>query len=194
MAWAIRLTANWARSFPGLHHEDFRYLTLYERTPLPRWMVQLVLVDFFPAVQVALGCLPLYPALAVGGAGFGVLDALALTIGLAATSIEFVADEQMRSFVRTAPPGAHMDRGLWRYSRHPNYFGELLFWFSLWLFAMAASPAFWWTIIGPLAMLFMFVFASIPMMDNRSNERRPGYAEYQRRTPALLPWPPSEDR
>ena len=194
IAWAVRLTANWARSFPGLHHEDFRYVSLYESTPLPRWMTQLVLVDFFPAMQVALGCLALYPALSIPGAGFSNLDTLALFVGLAATLIELVADEQMRAFVRTAPPGAHMDRGLWRYSRHPNYFGELLFWFSLWLFAVAAAPEFWWTIIGALAMLLMFVFASIPMMDNRSVERRPGFLEYQKRTSSLIPWPPREQQ
>lgn len=188
--WAIRLTLNWVRSFPGLHHEDFRYLDLYEKTPTPRWFVQLALVDLFPTLQIVLGCLPLYPALAMGDAGFGWLDGLALGIGLAATLIELVADEQMRAFIRQRKPGAHMESGLWRYSRHPNYFGEMLFWLSLWLFALAAAPAYWWTGIGVLAMFLMFVFASIPMMDTRSRARRPGYADYEARTSSLMPWPP----
>ncbi len=191
-AWAIRLTLNWARSFPGLHHEDFRYLDLYASVPLPRWAVQLLLVEGAPTLQVVLGCLPLYPALVLGGEGFGWLDGLGLAVGLAATTIEFVADEQMRRFARTSLAGAHMDRGLWRYSRHPNYFGEILFWVSLWLFALAAAPASWWTGIGAVAMIAMFVFASIPMMERRSQERRPGYAAYAARTSALVPWPPKE--
>ena len=192
-AWAIRLTLNWARGFPGLHHEDFRYLDLYKSTPAPRWAVQLVLVDLFPTLQIVLGCLPLYPALALAGTGFGWLDGLALAIGIAATVIELVADEQMRSFVRTREPGGHMETGLWRYSRHPNYFGEMLFWTSLWLFALAAAPTYWWTGIGVAAMLLMFLLASIPMMDTRSRARRPGYADYEARTSALLLWPPKAD-
>ncbi|HAC81564.1 MAG TPA: hypothetical protein DCG06_14795 [Deltaproteobacteria bacterium] len=188
--WAIRLTLNWVRSFPGLHHEDFRYIDLYEKTPTPRWFVQLALVDLFPTLQIVLGCLPLYPALAMGDLSFGWLDGLALGVGLAATLIELVADEQMRAFVRQRTPGAHMESGLWRYSRHPNYFGEMLFWLSLWLFALAAAPAYWWTGIGVLAMFLMFVFASIPMMDTRSRERRPGFADYEARTSSLMLWPP----
>ena len=81
-----------------------------------------------------------------------------------------------------------MDVGLWRWCRHPNYLGEILFWVSLWLFSVEASPGdWWWTAIGPVAMIAMFVGASIPMMDTRSAERRPGFAEYAARTPALWP-------
>lgn len=191
-AWAIRLTLNWARSFPGLHHEDFRYVDLYASVPLPRWAVQLLLVEGAPTLQVVLGCLPLYPALVLGGDDFGWLDGVALAVGLSATMIELVADEQMRRFVGRNLPGAHMDRGFWRYSRHPNYFGEILFWISLWLFALAATPSAWWTGIGAVAMIAMFVFASIPMMERRSLERRPGYAAYAARTSALVPWPPKD--
>ena len=139
---------------------------------------------------IIVGSLSYIPALAMGDLSFGWLDGLALFVGVAATLIELIADEQMRAFVRQRTPGAHMESGLWRYSRHPNYFGEMLFWISLWLFALAAAPAYWWTGIGVLAMLLMFVFASIPMMDTRSRERRPGYADYEARTSSLILWPP----
>ena len=188
--WAVRLTANWARSFPGLEHEDFRYKDLYNQVPLPRWAVQLLLIQLCPTLQIFLGCLPLYPALVLDDHAFGALDALALGVGIGATLIEWIADEQMRRFVRTRREGEHMEAGLWRLSRHPNYFGEMLFWISLWLFGVASAPSLWWTALGPLAMLLMFVFASIPMMDRRSTARRPGYAAYARRTSSLVPWPP----
>ncbi len=191
--WAIRLTSNWLRDFPGVEHEDFRYVDLYQTTPLPRWAVQLFLVDLFPTLQVVLGCLPLYPALVLGDGGFHALDLVALFIGLAATIIELVADEQMRTFKRARQEGQHMAEGMWRYSRHPNYFGEILFWIALFLFGLAAAPSWWWTGIGALAMILMFVFASIPMMDGRSRARRPGYAEYARRTSSLVPWPPRSE-
>jgi steroid 5-alpha reductase family enzyme len=123
----------------------------------------------------------------------GVLDWIAVVLGLCAAIIELVSDEQMRRFARTKSPGEVMDRGLWRWSRHPNYFGEILFWWSLWLFAVSADPAWWWTIVGPLAMVAMFLAASIPMLDDRSRERRPGYAAYEARTSALVPWPPRRE-
>lgn len=188
--WAVRLTLNWARTWPGLDHEDWRYVDLAERAPLPKWAVRLLAVELFPAAIVALGCLPLYPALAQGGAGFGWLDGVALFVGIAAVSIELLADEQMHAFAHHKQPGELLDRGLWRYSRHPNYFGEIGFWLSLLLFALSAAPAWWWTGVGVLAMVLMFVFASVPMLDDRSRARRPDFDAYAARTSAIVPWPP----
>ncbi len=185
--WAARLTANWARGWTGLDHEDWRYVDMVRDWPLPAWLVRLVPVMLAPAAFVAAGCLPLYPALALGDTGFGVLDGVALALGLFATSLELVADEQMRIFAARKQPGDVMDLGVWSWSRHPNYLGEILFWFSLWLFALAAAPTWWWTGVGALAILLLFVLGSIPMLDKRSRERRPAFAEYEARTPALLP-------
>ena len=185
--WAVRLTANWVRGWPGLGHEDWRYVDLVERLPLPAWLVRLVPVMLIPAAFVAAGCLPLYPALSLGSAGFGALDVLALGIGLVATSLELVADEQMRVFAARKQPGDVMEEGLWAWSRHPNYLGEILFWLSLWVFALAAAPDWWWTGVGVLAIIALFVLGSIPLLDGRSRERRPGFADYAARTPALIP-------
>ena len=185
--WGVRLTANWVLGWPGLRHEDWRYVELVAQWPTPAWFVRLVAVMLVPAAFVVAGCLPLYPALALGGAGFGGLDALALGVGLAATSLELVADEQMRAFARHKQPGDVMREGLWRWSRHPNYVGEILFWLSLWLFALGAAPGWAWTGIGVASIVGLFVFVSVPMLDARSRERRPGFAEYAARTPALFP-------
>jgi steroid 5-alpha reductase family enzyme len=192
--WALRLTLNWARGWPGLGHEDWRYVDMVKSWPVPAWLVRLVPVMLIPAVFVAAGCLPLYPALALGDAGFGLLDALALAVGLAATSLELVSDEQMRVFAARKQPGDVMQEGVWAWSRHPNYLGEILFWVSLWLFAFAAAPAWWWTGVGALAILALFVFASIPLLDRRSRERRPAFAEYAARTPSLIPRRPRLSR
>jgi steroid 5-alpha reductase family enzyme len=187
--WAFRLTTNWVVGWPGLHHEDWRYVDLKERWPVPKWVVYLVAVEGVPTLFVWLGCLSLHPALALGDGTFGFLDALALFVGLGAVAIELAADEQKRAFAAKKQPGEVMDRGLWRLSRHPNYFGEIAFWFSLWLFAVAAAPSVWWVVVGPVAMIGLFFGASIPMLDKRSAARRPAYAEYAARTPALIPWP-----
>jgi steroid 5-alpha reductase family enzyme len=185
--WAVRLTTNWARDWPGLQHEDWRYLDLYSKGP--KALIALVAVHLFPCFVVFLGSLPLVPALVWGTRSIGALDWIALFIGVAGAVIELIADEEMRRFARTKSPGDVMDRGMWRYSRHPNYFGEILFWWSLWLFALAADPAWWWTVIGPLAILTMFLAASIPMLDDRSRARRPRFDAYAKRTSALVPWP-----
>ena len=189
LVWAARLTTNWAVGWSGLDHEDWRYPLMYARAPLPRWLTLLVGVQLVPAIFVTLGCLPLVPALAYGGS-FGGLGALATALGLFAAGLELASDEQRRAHA-AAKPGALMDVGLWAWCRHPNYLGEILFWVSLWLFGVAASPRdAWWTLVGPLSIAGLFAFASIPMMETRNAERRPGWAEYVARTPRLLPRPP----
>jgi len=190
IAWAVRLTYNWACGWPGLNHEDWRYADLRTKAKLPYWLVSLGAIHYFPTLQVFLGCLPLYAAFALGRAGWGALDWLALLVTGGAIAIETIADEQLRSFNRKKQPGEICTRGLWAYSRHPNYLGELGFWWGLWLFGLAAHPAWAWTVIGPIAMTFMFLFASIPMLEERSMARRPGYAEHVQRVSKLVPWPP----
>jgi steroid 5-alpha reductase family enzyme len=188
--WAVRLTSNWARDWPGLQHEDWRYLDLYSKGP--KALISLAGVHLFPCLVVFLGSLPLVPALVWGERPVGALDWFALVVGLGAAVIELVADEQMRRFARTKSPGDVMQDGMWRYSRHPNYFGEILFWWSLWFFGLSAAPAWWWTVIGPLAIVTMFLAASIPMLDNRSRARRPSFSAYAERTSALVPRPPRQ--
>lgn len=186
-AWGVRLTVNWAVGWPGMQHEDWRYGMLYERAPLPRWAVQLLGVELFPTLVIFLGCIPLWPALSRGDGALGPIGWLASAVGLLAAGLELAADEQRRAHT-AAKPGALMDVGLWRWCRHPNYLGEILLWVSLWLFAVEADPAcWWWTAIGPVAMIAMFLGASIPMMDERSAARRPGWQDYASRTPALWP-------
>jgi steroid 5-alpha reductase family enzyme len=188
-AWAVRLTLNWGIGWSGLGHEDWRYLRMYEQAPVPRWLTLLVGVQLVPALFVTLGCLPLIPALTRGGT-FGTLGLLATALGLFAVGLELAADEQRRAFA-VAKPGALMDAGLWAWCRHPNYLGEILFWVSLWLFGVAAAPDdALWTALGPISITALFALASIPLMETRNAERRPGWAEYVARTPRLIPRPP----
>src|SRR5882672_7770877 len=186
-AWGIRLTANWARGWPGLHHQDWRYDLLRESSAAPYWLVSLTGIHYFPTLIVFLGCLPLYASLAIGARPLGALDALAFAVTAGAIALAGIADEQLRAFNRTKQPGEICTRGLWGWSRHPNYLGEMGFWWGLWLFALAAAPAWYWSVIGPLAITVMFLAASIPMLERRSHDRRAGYAEHVKRVPALLP-------
>lgn len=185
--WGLRLTANWAIGWTGLHHEDWRYRMLYEKTPLPRWAVSLTSVHLFPLIVVTLGSLPMVSVAAHGDRELGIFDLLGLVAALIGIALEHFADVDLRRFNRTKAPGDVLDRGLWSRSRHPNYLGEMFWWWSLWLFVLAADPGAWITGIGALSMTIMFLLASIPLAEQRSAERRPGWEAYKASTPLLLP-------
>lgn len=174
--WSIRLTANWVRAFPGLHHEDWRYGMFREQAGRWEFVVDLVAIHLIPTLQVFAGMLPVYVCVTRTGGDITWLTVLAFVVGLAAVALETIADVQLHRFIRDRQPGDVLDRGLWGWSRHPNYFGEFGFWFALALFGFATAPAdAWWLFAGALAMLAMFLGASIPMMEKRSLARRPDY-------------------
>ena len=194
-AWGLRLTYNWARGWRGLGHEDWRYAKLRRESKGSFWLVELSGIEMMPTTFVFLGCLSLYPALAVGSSPFGVLDWFAIVVTAGAIIIETAADRQLRDFVAAGPqPGEIMKSGLWTFSRHPNYFGEITFWWGLFMFAMAADSSYWWTFAGPLAITALFVGVSIPLMDKRNLERRPGYDEHMKSISALIPWFPRKPK
>ena len=190
--WAIRLTGNWAIGWHGLTQEDWRYIMMRDDTHgrLPWWLVSFVGIQLVPTLVVFVGLLPLWPALGAPRHSFNALDVVAAVVTAAAIAIETIADNQMRAFARNPDNrGRTIDVGLWSKSRHPNYFGEISMWCGLYLFALAADPHWWWTIAGPAVMVLLFQTASIPMMEDRSLQRRPDYADYQARGPKLLPLP-----
>lgn len=186
--WGLRLTWNWARDWPGLAHEDWRYRDFRARFPRGYWGVSFAGIHLVPTVVVFLGCLPLWPAVS-GAAPLGGWDGLAALVAVGAILFETVADEQLRAHRRHAPAGNILRRGVWTFSRHPNYLGEILFWWGLGLFGLAAVPAALWVLVGPVAMVALFCGVSVPMLDRRSLARRPCYAAHMRDVAALLPWP-----
>jgi steroid 5-alpha reductase family enzyme len=191
LIWAVRLTGNWIYAFPGLHHEDWRYPMLRNRAGRAEALMDLFAIHLMPTLQVFLGMLPPYVVLTHNSRPLGWLDLVAAIVGLGGVALSFVADRQMYRFAHSRQPGHAMDRGLWGWSRHPNYFGEFSFWLALAFFGLAAAPdTWWWIFAGVIAMLLMFQFASIPMMEQRSLERRPSYQDVINRVPRFLPRPP----
>lgn len=189
LAWGARLTWNWARGWRGLGHEDWRYVDIRAKTGRAYWLVSLVGIHVMPTLWVYLGVLSVIPALA-SSAPLGPLDVVGLVITGGAIALETAADEQLRRFRHDdARAGAILASGVWRWSRHPNYLGEILFWWGLFAFALAADPTGWWRIIGPLGISILFVAISIPLLDRRSVARRPGYREHIARVPGLVPRP-----
>ena len=182
--WGIRLTVNWAFTFKGLSHEDWRY-TRYRETQSP---ILFQITNFFglnmmPTVLVFVAMLP----------GFGLFDAvssanlltwLGFVICLMAATIQLVADTQIHRF-RETHEGQYCDVGLWKHGRHPNYFGEITMWWGVWTM-YASLYGLNWLIIGPVAMTALFLFISIPMMERRQLQNKPGYAEYRKKTRRLI--------
>jgi steroid 5-alpha reductase family enzyme len=191
--WGVRLTWNWARGWEGLHHEDWRYVMLAQRTGLLRWPVSFAGIHMLPTLVVFAGCLPLWSAVGVGTAPLGWLDGLAFAVTLGAIAVEALADQQLRAY-RLEPhtQGDFLRSGLWAWSRHPNYLGEIGFWWGLALFGLAAAPGFAWNFAGAIAITLLFRFISLPMIEGRMRERRPEYAAWAARTSLLLPRPPRE--
>ncbi|MGC4121086.1 MAG: DUF1295 domain-containing protein [Myxococcales bacterium] len=189
--WGLRLTINWLTGWEGLQHEDWRYVDIAKKAGKFKWPASFGAIHLLPTCMVFMGFFGPYVALTTPRTGFNWIDIVAAVVTLGATFIEMISDLQLHSWSKTKKPGEIMNQGLWRYSRHPNYFGEISFWWGLWLFGVAADPSqALWTLIGPGAMTCLFVFASVPMLDKRSVERRPGYAEHIKRTSALIPWFP----
>ena len=199
-AWGGRLTWNFMRGWPGLVHEDWRYVDFREKTGRAYWLVSLTGIHLFPTLLVFAALLPAWQVLSpdvtiressvlTPPLSYG-LDVLALLVCLSAVAIQGIADNQLRAHRASKPPkGSILDSGLWRYSRHPNYFGEVLFWWGIWLFGLAYQPYILWPIVGPLGITALFVFASVPMTDKKTLQSRPHYAEHMKKVSGLIPLP-----
>ena len=184
--WGIRLTSNWARGWPGFHHEDWRYVQMRKDTGMSWFMNNLTVVHVFPTLQVWTGSISLYAALTLGTRNFGVLDIIGAVVIVGGALISLIADEQLRGHRRTQTGPCRS--GLWKLARHPNYFGELCAWWGMWIIGVAGHPAaWWWTLVGPVLMTVLLRTASVPIMDKRSLERRPGYDVLMKELPAILP-------
>ena len=182
--WAVRLTANWAYTFGNLTHQDWRYTMLHEKTGVFYPFVNFVGIHMVPTL-VVWGCiLPAVYAMREGLAANPVSIAFVLLSVLAA-SMQGIADIQMHTF-RRHRDGAFIRRGLWKYSRHPNYLGEILMWWGVGLAVICAAPQAWYLLGGAIANTVLFLAVSIPLAEGRQS-RKPGYAEYKKQTRMLLP-------
>lgn len=187
--WGARLTWNFWRGWHGLGHEDWRYVAYRRFGLVGYWLTSLFGLMLMPTILVFMGTLPAIAA-AESSAPLGVWDGLGVVLALGFLGIETVSDEQLRAYKATNPPReAFLDTGLWAWSRHPNYLGELGFWWGIACFGLAVGEA--WTAVGALAITLLFWFISVPLIDTRMRKRRPAYAAHCERVPRLfpgLPW------
>jgi steroid 5-alpha reductase family enzyme len=188
--WALRLTIyitarNWGAG------EDRRYRDIRARNEPGFALKSLYLVFGLQAALAWLVSLPLHAALR-GTAPLGLLDAAGAALVVAGLCFESVADWQLARFQREpGNRGRVLDRGLWRYSRHPNYFGECCVWWGFGVLGAAAGG--WWSLVAPLLMTWLLLRVSgVALLEQTIVERRPSYTDYARRTSAFVPLPPRE--
>ena len=186
--WSVRLTWNWIRRWNGLIDEDWRYRNFRKIYPSSYWFVSFIGIHLFPTLVVIIACISVYPALMIISSPLNIVDLIAGVITLTGIIIETISDQQLRKHLRKGREEPFLSEGLWKYSRHPNYFGEVLFWIGLFVFSLSSDTFIWWIFPGPVVILLLFLFISVPMTDKRMLQRRRGYREYYKRTSGLIPW------
>lgn len=183
--WAIRLTANWAYTFKGLEHEDWRY-TKYrtECHPFIFQSINFFGLNMMPTIVVFLAMVPGLDIIAAPACSNLMVLLLGFAMSAAAATIQLVADTQSQRF-RAAHPGEVCNAGLWKHGRHPNYFGEILMWWGVYVMFLGAEGLNGhaaWFIAGPVAITLLFRFISVPLMESRQLKRKPAYAQYKKST------------
>jgi steroid 5-alpha reductase family enzyme len=168
-----------------MDHQDWRYTMFKKRSPRMWFLTNLFGINIIPTIIVFTALTPVYYGL--GNENRPAFYAiLGFVICIAAVVVQAISDRQMDLFKKDdSNKGRHIDSGLWRYSRHPNYLGEISFWWGIWLMQMWLYPDTWWTVAGPVLMTMLFTFISIPMMERHILEAKPDYREYQKKVSVL---------
>ena len=191
-AWALRLAAHIAIRNHG-EPEDRRYQAIRQNNQPHFWLKSLYIVFLLQGFLAWVVSLSGVAAVA-GQAPLGPLDYAGLALWLGGMFFEVVGDWQLARFQRSeGSKGRVLDTGLWRYTRHPNYFGEALLWWGIYLMALSAGA--WWSIVAPLLMTFLLLRVSgVSLLEKDISDRRPEYRDYISRTNAFIPGPPKEAR
>ena len=184
--WGIRLTANWAYTFHGYDHQDWRYTMLREKSGALYPLVSLFGIMLFPTLVVYLCLLPALHYIQTGGINLFTLLGFALC--LSAATLQLIADIQLHRFQKQAAHRGQIIRsGVWRHARHPNYLGEILMWWGVFTVLLSVRPDLWLLGTGALTNTLMFLFISIPLAETRMAGYKEGFDRYVKETNRLLP-------
>ena len=183
LIWSIRLTANWASGFENFEWEDWRYKMLKSRNPKYAQLIVFFGVMLMPTILVFLGTLPVWYILQAETVNLIILEIGGLLIILGAF-FEHSADTAMKRYKENPDRPPYIDTGLWRYSRHPNYLGEILIWIGIFTASLVNFHPL--SAVGVTLITALFKFISIPMMEKHILEKHPEYAGYQKTVRPLI--------
>jgi len=186
LVWSIRLTLNWLINFKNLNNQDWRYQMLKEKHPKLWFVINLFGIHLMPTLVVFLAMIPGLKYIdLINGKDLPTISTwLGVAVALIGVVISFVADGQMLKFRKNKEnKNKIMNKGLWKKSRHPNYFGEILFWFGIAMMGISfAKTQNWILITSPIVILLLFSFISVPMMEKHMIEKNEAYKEYAKNT------------
>lgn len=187
--WGLRLSYHIYRRLRATTSEDKRYVELRKKWHASNEDTAIYLRIY--VIQAVLACLVCLPIIILNTSDALIYQPFVIAgaaIWLIGFCIETVADRQLRHFIRSPKDhGQLMTRGLWRYSRHPNYFGELTLWWGVGIIALSA-PFGWLGLIGPVVISYLIIFVSGIPPTEKSFAGRVGWDKYKRETSALVPW------
>lgn len=192
--WGLRLSLyilwrNWGKP------EDFRYQKWRDEAGSKWWWFSFFKVFFLQGVLLWIISIPLLLAqISPQPAGLGVIEILALAVWVFGFFFEAMGDWQLARFkLNPANKGKVLNRGVWRYTRHPNYFGDAAQWWGYYLLALAAGG--WWSIFSPIMMtLLLLQVSGVAMLEKTLKDTKPQYREYIETTSAFIPWLPRKPK
>lgn len=190
LLWSFRLTANWLLTYKGLGHEDWRYAKYRkEYNPFVFQLISFVGLQYVPTIVVYAGLTG--GLFAAQQNAFAPLSVIGIVVMICAVFLAFLADSAIHKFLREHKgQGKTCNISVWRYSRHPNYLGEMSFWTGMYFYFVAVCPGIWYKGLGFLSIIALFLTVSIPMMEKHNMARRSDYSAYKAATSMLLLLPP----
>lgn len=172
LIWGLRLTMNWWTDFKGYSHEDFRYVDFRKQFKGWYWIISFLGIHLFPTLIVILALYPIY-FVYMSNPVYPIFILMGSLIMIGGAYISFVADNQLRMHKQQST-NTSIKHGLWKYSRHPNYFGEVLFWFGAYVTSLSVTimllPA-----LGILSMVLLFNLYSVPKMEQKLLHNKDDY-------------------
>ncbi|MDA3932283.1 MAG: DUF1295 domain-containing protein [Tenericutes bacterium] len=185
--WAIRLTYNWWKNWPGFKEQDWRYDLIQERTRGYYLLSNFGAIHLIPTLVVYIQLINAHDVVFLSES-LSVLSIVGFALMIFASTIQFIADKQMFDFRQNrVDKNECINQGVWRYSRHPNYLGELSLWVGVYLMYLGVVGSIDFNIIYPIAMISLFMFVSIPMMEMKLANRE-CFKEYKKQVSMLFPY------
>lgn len=182
--WGIRLTINWLIVCTGFDYEDWRYRHYRETLSKPLFhIVNFTGLQMVPTLVVYAALAPMFILFRQPNNYLALIGVAIMIFGII---LEIVADHQMHQFLNETKEKVTCRKGLWNYSRHPNYLGENCIWVGTFVSMIAVTTSHWYVVAGMVAMICLFLFISIPLAEHRQLKRRSDYIDYKKTTSMIL--------
>lgn len=194
LVWSIRLTYNWATRWTDFSEIDWRYQKMKEKSPKLYFLTNLLGIQMFPTLIVFIQLIAATYFISASPS-MNIFIWIGFFMMVGAATIQFFADQQMKEFKEhNKGQKKCIEEGLWKYSRHPNYFGEITVWWGLYVMYFGSTMKFDIYLFAPILMTALFLFISIPWMEKKILETRPEYKGYQKRVSMLIPFFHKEEK